>query len=441
MEKTEKLYEDAYTIIRRSIAANLPQAAVRDALKTRRFTGTLSLVAIGKAAWTMALAAKAELGDRITSGIVITKYGHAEHPIPGLEIIEAGHPISDENTLLGTARALDLARGLGKDDELLFLISGGGSALFEKPLEGIGLSDLAAINTRLLASGADIVEINMIRKRLSAVKAGRFAQICEPARVFTVVLSDVLGDRLDSIASGPAAPDLSTADDALRVVDKYGLPIDRRIREYLMRETPKSLGNVETVITGSVRTLCESAARCAADLGYTPYILCTDMNGEAREAGRLMAAMARHIGEGHGSIQPPCAVILGGETVVRLKGAGKGGRNQELALAAAAGIAGLENLVVFSVGSDGTDGPTDAAGGIVDGTTLSRLREQGLALEDILDNNDSYRGLEAVNGLIKTGPTGTNVNDIAVILHQPPAVSYAASDGPPAAGGQPPAVS
>ena len=418
MEKMEKIYRDAYTLINRSIAANLPQEAVRGALKTRAFAGGLYLVAIGKAAWTMALAAKAELGDRIKAGIVITKRGHGEHPISGLEIIEAGHPLSDENTLLGTGKALSLAQGLGKGDELLFLISGGGSALFEKPLPGITLSDLVDINSRLLASGADIVEINMIRKRLSSVKAGRFAQVCAPARVFTVALSDVLGDRLDSIASGPAAPDLSTTDDALRVVDKYHLRIDPRILRYLAEETPKSLDNVESVITGSVRTFCRSAAESAEALGYRPYVLCDDMNGEAREAGRLIAAVARRLSaKAADGLAPPCAVIFGGETVVRLKGKGKGGRNQELALAAAEGIAGMDKVAVFSVGSDGTDGPTDAAGGIVDGGTALRLREKGLILEELLDNNDSYHGLDAVGGLIKTGPTGTNVNDIAVILH------------------------
>ena len=412
----EKLYQDAYTLINRSIAANLPQEAVRNALKKHAFTGNLYLVALGKAAWTMAQAAQEELGDAVKQGMVITKYGHAEKPIPGLEIIEAGHPLSDENTILGTGKAVELALGLGKGDELLLLISGGGSALFEKPLAGIALSDLADLNKQLLASGADIVEINMIRKRLSAVKAGRFAQLCAPAQVFTVVLSDVLGDRLDSIASGPAAADLSTVEEALHVVNKYKLTLNDRIRQYLAQETPKSLDNVESVITGSVRTLCQSAADNARALGYTPHILCSDMNCEARDAGKLIAAIARNIGSGPNSLKPPCAVIFGGETVVHLKGKGKGGRNQELALAAAEGIALMDKTLVFSVGSDGTDGPTDAAGGIVDGRTVRRLKEKGLKIQDLLDNNDAYHGLEAINGLIKTGPTGTNVNDLAVIL-------------------------
>jgi len=394
----------------------MPGQAVRSALATHSFSGNIYLVAIGKAAWEMAYAAWEALGYRIMKGIVITKYGHARGEIPGLEIVEAGHPLSDENTIAGTRKAIELAQSLGRGDELLFLISGGGSALLEQPLPGLTLEDIIKINRQLLASGADIVEINRIRKRLSAVKAGRFAQLSAPAKVFTVVLSDVLGDRLDSIASGPAAPDETTVEEALAVVEQYNLTLSDAAMEHLHRETPKRLDNVETVITGSVRNLCESAAEIAAELGYAPHILCADMNCEAREAGRLISAIARQIDGGRCAIKRPCAIILGGETVVTVKGGGKGGRNQELALAACEGIAGMENIVIFSVGSDGTDGPTDAAGGIVDGTTFVRLREKGLSLHDLLANNDSYTGLDAVGGLIKTGPTGTNVNDISVIL-------------------------
>jgi hydroxypyruvate reductase len=312
---------------------------------------------------------------------------------------------------------VELAKALGAGDELLFLISGGGSALFEQPLDGIRLEDIIDINKQLLACGADIVEINMIRKRLSTVKAGRFAQICAPAKVFTVVLSDVLGDRLDSIASGPAAPDMSTVEDVAAVVKKYNLKMNETMKGYLSKETPKSLDNVKTVITGSVRTLCNSAASIALELGYAPHILCSEMNCEAREAGRLMSSIARQINDGGSYIfKRPCAVILGGETVVNLKGTGSGGRNQELVLAAAEGIAGIDNVLIFSVGSDGTDGPTDAAGGIVDGSTVRQLKEKGIKPGSILDNNDAYNGLAAVDGLIKTGPTGTNVNDVSIIL-------------------------
>lgn len=414
----EKLYKDAKSIIHCSIEANLPGAAVRNALVGHTFGGNIHLVAIGKAAWNMAKAAHDQLGDRICKGVVITKYEHSKGPIPNMEIVEAGHPLSDENTLRGTKLAIDLANGLGEQDELLFLISGGGSALFELPLPGISLDDIIDINSQLLSSGADIVEINMIRKRLSSVKAGRFAQIAAPAKVFTVVLSDVLGDRLDSIASGPAAPDLSTVADAKRVVEKYQLKVSGTMAKLLEEETPKSTDNVETVITGSVSTLCRAAADIARELGYTPHILSSNLNCEAREAGRMAASLAVQIGGGADSFAPPCAIILGGETVVHIKGKGKGGRNQELALAAAEGIAGKEDIVIFSFGSDGTDGPTDAAGGIVDGHTLAQLKERGIDLHKVLNDNDSYHALKAIDRLIVTGPTGTNVNDIAVILHK-----------------------
>jgi hydroxypyruvate reductase len=414
-DKMEKLHKDAQTIINKSIEANMPQAAVKNALKNHQFSANIFVVAIGKAAWAMANAAYQELGSKIKKGIVITKYGHSQGAIGSMEIIEAGHPISDENTIKGAQKAIDLVSPLTQNDEVLFLISGGGSALFEKPLEGLTLNDIIDINNQLLSSGADIVEINMIRKRLSAVKAGRFAQICAPSKVFTVVLSDVLGDRLDSIASGPAAPDMSTMQDALDAVKKYNLKFNETIQKYLISETPKKLDNVETVITGSVRALCESAGYIAQSLGYTPYILCSEMKGEAREIGAFTAAIAKQAG-GKYSPQKPCAIILGGETIVHIKGKGKGGRNQEIALSAAMDIAGMDNVLIFSVGSDGTDGPTDAAGAIVDGTTKAKLSAKEIKIQDVLDNNDSYNALKAVDSLIITGPTGTNVNDITVIL-------------------------
>ena len=412
----EKLYKDAKILIDRVIQANMPQQAVRNALKNHKFTGNIYLAAIGKAAWSMAHSAWEELGDRIKQGIIVTKYDHSFGEIPGMKIIEAGHPLSDENTIAGAKKAVEMAKGLKEGDELLFLISGGGSALFEDPLPGLTLADIVDINKQMLACGADVVELNMIRKRLSSVKAGRFAQICSPAKVFTVVLSDVLGDRLDSIASGPAAPDLFTVDDVKEVVKKYKLNINDTVKGYLAKETPKSLDNVESIITGSVRILCTSAAEVAAEMGYTPHLLCSEMNCEAREAGRLIASIARQINGGTHMFKRPCAIILGGETVVTLKGKGKGGRNQELVLAAAEGIAGIDDLLILSVGSDGTDGPTDAAGGIVDGSTAQKLKEKGIKIRDVMDNNDSYNALAALDLLIKTGPTGTNVNDVAVIL-------------------------
>ena len=411
----DQLYRDVKTIIERAIEANMPEAAVTSALEGHAFSGNVSLVAIGKAAWRMTRAACDSLGSRIGNGVVITKYGHAMGDIPGMEIIEAGHPLPDANSIVGTEKAVTLAQNLGAGDELLFLISGGGSALFEMPRSGITLRDVININDQLLACGADIVEINMIRKRLSAVKAGRFAHLCAPARVFAVVLSDVLGNHPDSIASGPAAPDKSTSEEASAIIRKYDLALTDAMKVHIAEETPKNIGNVETVITGSVDTLCRSAADVASSLGYVPHILCTGMNCEAREAGRLAAAIARQIDGEYGFIRP-CAIILGGETVVHLKGKGKGGRNQEFALAAAEGIAGMDNTIIFSVGSDGSDGPTDAAGGFVDGETSKELLAKDINIDDVLKDNDSYHALKEVDRLIVTGPTGTNVNDLAVIL-------------------------
>ena len=414
--ETTMLKNDAAQMIKQIIADNMPTQAVVNALEGHEFKGRVHIIAIGKAAWTMAKAASDYLGDRLARGIVVTKYEHSGGSLPRICIYEAGHPVSDQNTIAATGECIKLAAALTADDELLFLISGGGSALFEAPLEGITLEELQSINSQLLASGANIVEINMIRKRLSGVKAGRFAKLAAPAQVFAVVLSDVLGDRLDSIASGPAVADNSTVEDALRVVEKYNLQLTSLQRDYLLTETPKEITNVKTVITGSVRTLCQAAANAAHKLGLTPHILTTTMDCEAREAGRLLSSVAADIASGKSTISRPCAVIFGGETVVTVKGSGKGGRNQELALSAARGIAGLENAVIFSLGSDGTDGPTDAAGGIVDGTSYVGLKNAGYDYDKILANNDAYHGLQAIDGLIITGPTGTNVNDVSVVL-------------------------
>ena len=412
----QALRDDANAIIKRMIKENLPQPAVESALRKHEFTGDIALLAIGKAAWSMAKAAHDFLGSRIKKGIVITKYRHSEGPIADFTVIEAGHPISDLNTMMGTEKAIELAETLGDKDELLFLVSGGGSSLFEKPLDGISFDDLADVNNQLLSSGASIVEVNSIRKRFSSVKAGRFARLCEPAKVFAVVLSDVVGDRLDSIASGPAAPDMNTVDAVLSAVDKYQLRLTKKMRQYLFVETPKHITNVETVITGSVRTLCDSAATAASTLGYQPIILTTTLDCEAKEAGRMLGSMAAEIGRGRCSLSKPCAMIVGGETVVRIQGKGLGGRNQEVALSAALPISGIKDVLIFSLGSDGTDGPTDAAGGMVDGGTVARLKDVGICAEAFLLDNNSYHALKAVDGLIMTGPTGTNVNDAAVLL-------------------------
>ena len=318
----------------------------------------------------------------------------------------------DENSFKGTQAALDLVSDLSEKDTVLFLLSGGGSALFEKPL--VEAAELQDITGQLLACGADIVEINTIRKRLSQVKGGRFAQLCWPARVEAVILSDILGDPLDMIASGPACPDSSTAEDAQRIAQKYGLRMSDAARKLLTIETPKSLDNVHTQINGSVRELCAAAAVTCEGLGYEPIMLTDQLCCQAREAGSFMASILKtHAQDGRA-----LAFIAGGETVVKLTGHGKGGRNQELALSAAAGIAGL-NAAVFSVGSDGTDGPTDAAGGYADGDTCGALAALGVSIDAVLQDNDAYNALRKVDGLVMTGPTGTNVNDVAVALIRP----------------------
>lgn len=409
----QKLRMHANEIISRSIRAVQPDEAVSRALSGKEFPGRVLLVAAGKAAWQMAKAANDCLGDRIEGGVVVTKYDHVKAPIANFTCCEAGHPVPDENSFSGTQKALDLVADLKPEDTVLFLLSGGGSALFEKPLiPGAVLQDITG---QLLACGADIVEMNTIRKRLSAVKGGRFAQHCAPAHVFSIVLSDILGDPLDMIASGPACPDGSTCEQAVAIAEKYQLKLPAEAWDLLKQETPKALDNVTTLINGSVRELCKAAADASRDLGYEPVMLTDQLCCQAKEAGSFLASILKtYAGAGK-----PMAFIAGGETVVHLTGKGKGGRNQELALSAAAGIDGISGTAVFSVGSDGTDGPTDAAGGYVDHETAASLKAQGIEIYQVLQNNDAYHALEKVNGLVITGPTGTNVNDVAVALLNP----------------------
>lgn len=404
------LRTDANEIIQTAIRDALPDSAVRAALETADIVGELYLVAVGKAAWQMAKTAVEVLGNRVKDGIVITKHGYSGGAIVGLRIFEAGHPVPDADSYRATQAVIDLVAPLGEGDRVLFLLSGGGSALFEKPL--IPPDDMERLTRELLACGADIVEINTLRKRFSAVKGGRFAQLCAPAKVCTVVLSDVIGDRLDMIASGPAAPDSSTAEDAQAIAARCNLTLSEEMKKLLALETPKELHNVESYITGSVSQLCRSAETTCRALGYRPFVLTVSLSCTARDAGVFLANIAQNYARSGEKL----AFIVGGETVVHLTGTGLGGRNQELALAAADGIAGLENVCVFSVGSDGTDGPTDAAGGYVDGKTKSVLKSIGIDIFDVLNNNDSYHALEKCGGLIKTGATGTNVNDLSVVL-------------------------
>ena len=403
---------DAREIIRNALEAAKPNTAVRRALESLCIPreGKLILVAVGKAAWQMSKSAEDFLGDRVDDGIVITKHGHSEGNIGKFEIYEAGHPIPDDDSYRATQRVIEKTESLTEKDTVIFLLSGGGSALFEKPL--VEARILEEVTNKLLACGADIVEMNTIRKRLSAVKGGRFAKICAPAQVFSIVLSDIIGDPLDMIASGPAYPDASSSQDALTVLKKYKLSLPTEIVELLQKETPKEIDNVQTIITGSVKQLCKSAEKTCLELGYQPYILSDSLCCTARDAGSFLASIAKF----HSDTTRSLAYICGGETVVNLTGKGKGGRNQEIVLSAAKGIAGLENTLVFSVGSDGTDGPTDAAGGYCDGSTKAVLERMGISIDYVLTNNDTYHALKECERLIITGPTGTNVNDLTVML-------------------------
>lgn len=406
-----KLKSDAAAIYNAAISESLPDKAVQRALKELCISEDVILVSIGKAAWRMAKAAYGELGSQIKSGIVITKYGHSQGPIANFKIYEAGHPILDENGIEATKAALDLV-AKEKDNRkraVLFLVSGGGSALFESLMPGITLDYMRELNAKLLASGAEIHEINTIRKLFSEVKGGRFAEFCAPAKVYQIVLSDVLGDDLGSIASGPAAPNHATTDDVRNLNKKYSLGIDEEI---LAGQHPTETSNVTTIIAANVTILCQSAANKAKELGYAPVNKDNAVSGDVEQlADKIYSDAINTKAE-----ERPCALIYGGEPTVHIKGNGLGGRNQELALLIAKKIAGIGEMTFVSCGSDGTDGPTDAAGGITDGSTWEQIAQKGLDPASLLANNDSNRALAAADALIITGPTGTNVNDLIFML-------------------------
>ena len=393
-----------------AIKESLPDAAVKRALADiGSCEGRTIIVSVGKAGWQMAKAAADCLKGGYDEGYVITKYEHSKGDIDRFTIYEAGHPVLDENSVKATSAVIRAVEHLSAKDRVLFLLSGGGSALFESP--AIPLEEFTEINKALLACGADIVEMNTIRKRISQVKGGRFAQICAPAHVYSIILSDIVGDHPDMIASGPAYPDSSTSEDALNIVKKYGLKFSDTVMEMLKAEPVKELDNITTMVTGGVSQLCESAAQACRRHGYETIVLGDNLSCEARDAGSFLGT----IGSYHAGCGRKLAFVAGGETVVHLKGHGKGGRNQEIALAAAEKIAGMKGVAVISVGSDGTDGPTDAAGGVVDGDTAPTLLSKGIKIFDVLEDNDAYNALAAADGLVITGATGTNVNDVAIV--------------------------
>lgn len=397
----KKLRNDVDVVVKQLVKDINPYDVTKKCVKTLKFSsGRNILVSIGKAAWSMASAVSDLIP--IDDGVVITKYKYSNGPINNLKIFEAGHPIVDENSILATKSALELTDNLTSEDNVILCISGGGSALFEKPL--IGLQDLQNINDLLIKSGADINEINIIRKRLSSVKAGRFALHCLPAHINAIILSDVVGNDLSTIASGPVSVDSYTLDDAIRIIDKYSININSEVRELLNKETPKKIDNVETYVVGSVEQLCEFAKNEFEKLGYETETIQNNSKDNVVDIALKFKELINQKKHNH-------AYIIGGESVVEVKGNGLGGRNTELALLCAEHIKDKDNMCVFTFGSDGTDGPTDAAGGYVDGNTYNQIDVQ-----KYLDNNDSYHALEKTDGLIKTGPTGSNVNDIYVLL-------------------------
>jgi glycerate 2-kinase len=378
----------------------------------------------GKAGSSMAQAIEDILGGRVTAGLVSVKYGYgAETEI--IRLNEAGHPIPDAAGMAGTKQMAELARKATSEDLIICLISGGGSALMTLPVEGINLADVKSLTDTLLRCGATINEINAVRKHLSQIKGGNLARLVYPAEIVSLILSDVVGNPLDVIASGPTVPDPTTFADAYGIIEKYGLleellrPIVERLqrgKEGLIAETPKEGDEVFTqtynLLIASNEFAAEAATTRAEELGFHSLLLSTFVEGEAREVAKVFAAIAKEILHSGRPVPRPACVVAGGETTVTVRGNGLGGRNQEMALSAALGIAGLEDVMIIPLATDGTDGPTDAAGAIADGSTLRRAQEAGLSATQYLANNDSYHFFQQLGDLLITGPTNTNVNDL-----------------------------
>ncbi len=384
----------------------------------------------GKAGAPMAAAVEELLGEHISKGWVNVKEGYILEPSPTrITINQAGHPTPNESGLEGARKILELASEAKEEDLVITLISGGGSALMPLPAEGITLEDKKIATSLLLKCGATINEINALRKHISALKGGQLAKAAYPATVISLILSDVIGSPLDTIASGPTAPDSTTFADAWKVLEKYNLLAEMpprivdRIKKGLKGEIPETpkpgdpvFERVQNVIIGDNYIAATAALEEAKKLGYNAMLLTTFLEGEAREVAKAVAALGKEVALRGIPIPPPACLILGGETTVTIKGKGKGGRNQELALAAAIALEGWERVTVVTLATDGTDGPTDAAGAIVDGTTTQRAAERGLSPLAYLQDNDSYTFFQALGDLLVTGPTNTNVNDLVFVF-------------------------
>lgn len=400
------LRKDVDIIINRIVNDINPYKNTFFALNEEENIENIYVVAIGKAAWTMAKAASDRLGNRIKSGIVITKYQHSKGEINNIEIYEAGHPIVDENSLRATEKVLELTNQLNKNDKVILLISGGGSALFEKPY--IPLIELQQINDQLLKSGATINEINKIRKKFSMVKGGKFARHCLPASIDTYILSDVIGDDISSIASGPAAIDDTSVEEIKEIIKKYKLDIKEEHLQFLFAENEKDINNVTNRFVGSLKQLCDSTKNICEELGYETIMANEYYTGD----GDLLAKGLGEYAIKMQDIDHSLAYIIGGEATINVTGKGLGGRNQEIALRSALYLKECKDTCIFCFGSDGTDGPTDAAGAYSDEYTFNEIK----GIEDYLENNDAYNAFKSNGGLILTGPTGTNVNDVYVLL-------------------------
>ncbi len=435
--------EDAAALMRAALDAVNPRLAIRsvlslaaDALHVQGKVYDLGryrkivVVGAGKATPSMAEAVEEMLGDRISEGLVIAKRGQVpRHKGRRIQIVEASHPTPDEAGLQGAQRIADLLEPLGPRDLVIALFSGGGSALLTLPASGIRLADLQELTQALLKSGATINEINCVRKHLSLVKGGQLARLAHPATVLSLILSDVVGSPLDVVASGPTVPDPTTFEDAWRILERYNLirGLNPNIRGRLQAgmagaipETPKegdpAFQNVHNVVIGSNEIAAAAAVAEARNRGYNTLLLTTYLEGEARHVARALAAIAKECAHSGNPVAPPACIVAGGETTVTVTGAGLGGRNQELALAAAIALEGWRDVALATLATDGGDGPTDAAGGFATGETVARARAAGLAARDYLDNNDSYHFFQALGDRVITGPTGTNVNDLAFLF-------------------------
>ncbi|MFA4719909.1 glycerate kinase type-2 family protein [Pyrococcus kukulkanii] len=425
--------ELALELVKEAINAADPYKAVKRVVKVQGnklivegkeflIKGGVYVIAFGKAACEMARAIE-EIVE-VKDGVAVTKYGYGK-PLKKIRVIEAGHPIPDENSIKGAEEALRILEKTNEDDIVFVLISGGGSALFELPEDGITLEDLKRTNELLITSGATIHEINTVRKHISKIKGGKLAKRIRGTGI-ALIISDVVGDNLEAIASGPTVKDPTTFEDAKRILDLYGIwekvpesvrtVIEKGMKGEIDETLKEDLPNIYNFLIASNSKSCEAIVKKAKEKGFDAHIVTTVLEGEAREAGIFIASIAKEIAERGRPFRPPVVLVFGGETTVTIRGeSGKGGPNQEIALSASRKIRGL-NITLVAFDTDGTDGPTDAAGGIVDGETYEKLRSEGIDVEEYLFTHNAYEALKRVGALLFTGPTGTNVNSIVIVI-------------------------